>query len=84
MFVISLTRFQNAGEAGPSFGRYLLENQNTHKLSYEEMAYLAGSLFGAGSDTVGDVKWIYRMFHSLWEIDCCCDHGRCYGRCLLP
>ncbi|KAG6371545.1 cytochrome P450 [Boletus reticuloceps] len=39
------------GEAGPSFGRYLLENQNTHKLSYEEMAYLAGSLFGAGSDT---------------------------------
>ncbi|KAI9572561.1 cytochrome P450 [Boletus coccyginus] len=41
----------NTGEAGPSFARYLLENQDTHKLSYEEMAYLAGSLFGAGSDT---------------------------------
>ncbi|KIJ21384.1 hypothetical protein PAXINDRAFT_164896 [Paxillus involutus ATCC 200175] len=39
------------GAAGPSFARYLLENQNTHKLSDEEMAYLAGSLFGAGSDT---------------------------------
>ncbi|KAG2053934.1 cytochrome P450 [Suillus hirtellus] len=39
------------GEAGPSFSRYLLENQSSHKLSDEEMAYLAGSLFGAGSDT---------------------------------
>ncbi|KAG1824835.1 cytochrome P450 [Suillus subaureus] len=39
------------GKAGPSFARYLLENQSSHKLSQEEMAYLAGSLFGAGSDT---------------------------------
>ncbi|KAG1769952.1 cytochrome P450 [Suillus placidus] len=39
------------GKAGPSFARYLLENQSSHKLSDEEMAYLAGSLFGAGSDT---------------------------------
>ncbi|KAG2123474.1 cytochrome P450 [Suillus clintonianus] len=39
------------GVAGPSFARYLLENQSSHKLSDEEMAYLAGSLFGAGSDT---------------------------------
>lgn len=44
------------GETGPSFAKYLLQNQNTHKLSYEEMAYLAGSLFGAGSDTVCDVR----------------------------
>ncbi|KAF8551911.1 cytochrome P450 [Imleria badia] len=46
-----VARELDTGEAGPSFARYLLENQNTHKLSYEEMAYLAGSLFGAGSDT---------------------------------
>lgn len=39
------------GDAGPSFARYLLENQSTHKLSEAEMAYLTGSLFGAGSDT---------------------------------
>ncbi|KAG1741891.1 cytochrome P450 [Suillus paluster] len=39
------------GKAGPSFARYLLENLSSHKLSDEEMAYLAGSLFGAGSDT---------------------------------
>ncbi|KAG1854488.1 cytochrome P450 [Suillus subalutaceus] len=38
-------------KAGPSFARYLLENQSSHKLSDEEMAYLTGSLFGAGSDT---------------------------------
>ncbi|KAG1723371.1 cytochrome P450 [Suillus paluster] len=38
-------------KAGPSFARYLLENQSSHKLSDEEMAYLAGSLFGVGSDT---------------------------------
>ncbi|KAH7920047.1 cytochrome P450 [Leucogyrophana mollusca] len=41
----------NTGGAGPSFVKYLLEHQNEHKLSREEMAYLAGSLFGAGSDT---------------------------------
>lgn len=39
------------GDAGPSFSRYLLENQSSHKLSDAEMAYLAGSLFGAGADT---------------------------------
>ncbi|OJA12012.1 hypothetical protein AZE42_08156 [Rhizopogon vesiculosus] len=38
-------------KAGPSFVRYLLENQSSHKLSNDEMAYLAGSLFGAGADT---------------------------------
>ncbi|KAG1908855.1 uncharacterized protein F5891DRAFT_30031 [Suillus fuscotomentosus] len=37
------------GEAGPSFSRYLLENQSSHKLSDEEMAYLAGSLFSASN-----------------------------------
>ncbi|KAF9238197.1 hypothetical protein BU15DRAFT_62610 [Melanogaster broomeanus] len=30
----------------------LLENPSGHRLSYDEMAYLAGSLFGAGSDTL--------------------------------
>ncbi|KIM51186.1 hypothetical protein SCLCIDRAFT_1169199 [Scleroderma citrinum Foug A] len=46
-----VARELKSGDVGPSFARYLLENQNTHKLSDEEMAYLAGSLFGAGSDT---------------------------------
>ncbi|KAG1797149.1 cytochrome P450 [Suillus variegatus] len=38
-------------EAGPSFTKTLLENTEEHKLSIDEMSYLAGSLFGAGSDT---------------------------------
>ncbi|KAG1843662.1 cytochrome P450 [Suillus subluteus] len=40
-----------SGKAGPSFSRYLLENQSSHKLSDDEMAYLAGLLFGAGAET---------------------------------
>ncbi|KAG2038135.1 cytochrome P450 [Suillus americanus] len=37
--------------AGPSFTKTLLENAKEHQLSTDEMSYLAGSLFGAGSDT---------------------------------
>jgi len=37
--------------AGPSFGKTLLEHVDNHRLSNDEMAYLAGGLFGAGSDT---------------------------------
>jgi cytochrome P450 len=37
--------------ACPSFVKSLLENVNEHRLSDDEMAFLAGSLFGAGSDT---------------------------------
>ncbi|KAF9235333.1 cytochrome P450 [Melanogaster broomeanus] len=37
--------------AGPSFGKTLLENAGNHRMSYDEMAYLAGTLFAAGSDT---------------------------------
>ncbi|KAF9233850.1 cytochrome P450 [Melanogaster broomeanus] len=37
--------------AGPSFAKSLLENVNDHRLSADEMAYLAGALFAAGSDT---------------------------------
>ncbi|KAF8063208.1 cytochrome P450 [Lyophyllum atratum] len=34
-----------------SFGKYLLEHQSELGLSEDETAYLAGALFGAGSDT---------------------------------
>ena len=32
--------------------RTLLEHANEHRLSSDEMAYLAGNLFAAGSETV--------------------------------
>ncbi|KAG2128231.1 cytochrome P450 [Suillus clintonianus] len=38
-------------KASPSFTKTLLENAQGHQLSPDEMSYLAGSLFGAGSDT---------------------------------
>ncbi|KIP04789.1 hypothetical protein PHLGIDRAFT_31183 [Phlebiopsis gigantea 11061_1 CR5-6] len=40
-----------AGNAQPCFATYLLENQRELQLSDDEIAYLAGSMFGAGSDT---------------------------------
>ncbi|KAF8549342.1 cytochrome P450 [Imleria badia] len=36
---------------GNSLVKMLLENTNEHRLSRDEMAYLAGNLFGAGTDT---------------------------------
>ncbi|KAH7922012.1 cytochrome P450 [Leucogyrophana mollusca] len=47
--------------AGPSFVKTLLENGDTHQLSPDEMAYLAGTLFGAGSDTTASAITILIM-----------------------
>ncbi|KAF9821612.1 hypothetical protein IEO21_00458 [Rhodonia placenta] len=38
-------------EAQPSFAAYLIENQERLGLSNDELAYLSGAIFGAGSDT---------------------------------
>lgn len=43
---------QHNGDAPPSFAKYILEKQSEYSLSDDELAYLAGSMFGAGSDTV--------------------------------
>jgi hypothetical protein len=40
------------GQAPDSFAKYLLEHQQDYELSDNETAYLAGSMFGAGADTV--------------------------------
>ena len=44
---------QKEHRAQPSFTTYLLEHQEEYGLSDDELAYLAGSMFGAGSDSVG-------------------------------
>ena len=36
------------------FGRYLLERQEEFELSDNEAAYLAGSMFGAGTETTAN------------------------------
>ncbi|KAK0199383.1 cytochrome P450 [Desarmillaria ectypa] len=38
-------------ELAPSFAKHLLQNQKTYGLSDDELAYSAGAMFGAGSDT---------------------------------
>ena len=47
---------QGTGRCGNSFMRTLLEHADEHLLERDEMAYLAGSLFGAGSETVCPIQ----------------------------
>jgi cytochrome P450 len=49
------------GNAGPSFGKTLLEHVDDHHLTEDEMAYLAGAFFGAGSDTTASGITIMSM-----------------------
>lgn len=42
---------QGGGEVGPSVGRHLLENNSLNGMPELEIAYLAGTVFAAGSDT---------------------------------
>ncbi|KAG1747934.1 cytochrome P450, partial [Suillus paluster] len=54
LFIEQLCRVKQelgVGDASPSFGRYLLEHGSLYGLSELEMAYLAGAVVGAGSDT---------------------------------
>ena len=44
---------QRKGDARPCFAKFLLENQESYGIADKEMAYVAGSIFGAGADTVG-------------------------------
>ncbi|KAK0199456.1 cytochrome P450 [Desarmillaria ectypa] len=44
-------RMSSGEDTKPSFAKYLIENQTMYGLSDDEAAYLAGSMFGAGSDT---------------------------------
>ncbi|KAM5534989.1 hypothetical protein V8D89_011362 [Ganoderma adspersum] len=48
-------------EAQPCFTTYLLEHQEESGLSDDELAYLAGSMFGAGSDTTSGVLGFFVM-----------------------
>ena len=43
---------QATTDCGPSFARTLLEHVHEDEMPTDEMAYLAGSMYGAGSETV--------------------------------
>ncbi|OSX61654.1 hypothetical protein POSPLADRAFT_1046942 [Postia placenta MAD-698-R-SB12] len=49
------------GEAPPSFTAYLIENQERLGISDDELAYLSGAIFGAGSDTTAAALGIMTM-----------------------
>ncbi|KAF8922451.1 cytochrome P450 [Mucidula mucida] len=51
LFKSLLKEVKDSPAPPPSFGVYLLERQAELELSDDETAYLAGSMFGAGSDT---------------------------------
>lgn len=51
LFKTLLKEVKDSPAPPPSFGGYLLERQAELGLSDDETAYLAGSMFGAGSDT---------------------------------
>ncbi|KAG1877308.1 cytochrome P450 [Suillus subluteus] len=44
-------QMQSNEDIGPSFSKYILENGHLYDLTETEMAYLAGSFFGAGTET---------------------------------
>ncbi len=51
LFRSALDGVQARSAAPPCFATYLLERRKELELSYDEVAYLCGSVFGAGSDT---------------------------------
>ncbi|KAG1735462.1 cytochrome P450 [Suillus occidentalis] len=44
-------QMQNNEDIGPSFAKYILENERLYGFTEIEMAYLAGAFFGAGTET---------------------------------
>jgi hypothetical protein len=63
---------QDQNQAGLSLAKALLENTEEHQLSTDEMSYLAGSLFGAGTDTASHATYLssrtYSWFRPLSEL----------------
>jgi len=51
LIIFSCSNQARDEEVPQSFGKYLIERQKELELSDDETAYLAGSMFGAGSDT---------------------------------
>jgi hypothetical protein len=62
------------GQAPDSFAKFLIEHRKEYELSDNEVAYLAGSMFGAGSETVCSQLSAYRVFIELYTLT----DGICY------
>ncbi|KAI9461381.1 cytochrome P450 [Boletus coccyginus] len=63
---LNLVREQmERGDAKPCFSKFLLENQREYGVADAEIAYVAGSMFGAGSDTTASAITIMMMAAAL-------------------
>ncbi|KAG0697790.1 cytochrome P450 [Suillus ampliporus] len=54
-------RQMREGTAEPSFGQFILEHQKQYGLKYNELGYVAGGMFGAGSDATASAITIMMM-----------------------
>ena len=61
---------QKQGEAQSCFTAHILREQETLQLSDDEIAYLAGAMFGAGSDTVSAQIMPCQYTTYRWRTDC--------------
>ncbi|KAG1849245.1 cytochrome P450 [Suillus subluteus] len=54
-------RQMHEGTARPSFGRFILEHQKQYQLEDKELAYIAGGMFSAGSDSTASAITVMMM-----------------------
>ncbi|KAG1840953.1 cytochrome P450 [Suillus tomentosus] len=57
----AVRRQMREGTARPSFARFMLEHQKQYQLEDKDLAYIAGTMFGAGSDTTASAITIMMM-----------------------
>ncbi|KAG2099603.1 cytochrome P450 [Suillus discolor] len=57
----AVRRQMREGTARPSFARFMLEHQKQYQLEDNDLTYIAGTMFGAGSDTTASAITIMMM-----------------------
>ena len=82
---------QAEGTAQPCFAKFLIENQREHQIEDKGMAYVAGAMFGAGSETVSskteNITFCMRypeLMCTLMYADCLRDYDHDDGCCVTP
>ncbi|KAH7884072.1 cytochrome P450 [Phlebopus sp. FC_14] len=62
----AVRRQMDEGKARDCFSKFLIEHQKEYELQDKELAYVAGSMFGAGSDTTASAITIMIMAATLY------------------
>ncbi|KAG1743394.1 cytochrome P450 [Suillus lakei] len=58
-------QIQSNVDTGPSFARYMIENEHLYDLTETEMAYLAGTFFAAGTETVRHLSFLPNLYTEM-------------------